>query len=1086
MTSNGTPALKMGTAFATEYAAELRMWGSRLAEGSGPIVAISRKAPRVLELGVREGLIPDSILNRVTSERGLHAMQAPNREPLKVCDDIVIVGSTFKRVGDIARELCGSNQVVGLPFARCTAADAQNLDFVREAAPVALSEDICSSFVLSEVAAFGFLDKPYDVEHPILYLDLESRATPEGVGRSLKGWAEQNGCGFYETPRQLADAGEQRVTHSAWTILLPRESESSSGGRIRKIRCYMNAPQSRLALVPIETRAGTLQEFEDSVRTLPTPLVDCWKSVNFSINEAESALSLTNRNRSALAWAAYLLDLDALGSTLCRLRLRLLEDALLAAPHTFYLDIFDIQLLTGVGSGEGIKTRVESFVNSVRFGADPAGEKATPWNVTAVIPEEYRIGYETALADLLEGVADPAEAMEAVFKAQHIGIELQSRANEPRNPRRLEFGVPLGYLGDTVESALGAGQDLDFHRALDSLIDSGVIVPRYLPQQLDGREVWCRTFRVGEALSIVRGHVAKECFKALSGVHHATELREVLTEKFLVLVCDLDGLFESPSLASTPEIRRHFHLYGARPSVVAGGRREWFVDWATRRRILHRVEREGEPMYSLDSRVRQYFRDDENPLTNGMRHRLAALARWTRAANEAEGLGGDFLVAITTVESMWAYRQAIEAEMSGWINHEMWGIAAALHALDDCVAEVSPKTKAHARSVLGHLANWIAQAKVKHALREALPMFIARADSVWAAESYEETATTWRNIIRAKWQQHSTRECQPRNIVIETLSPTVQVLSRFTSLLRNILSEFAGVTDERAISAKDSARKLVEAIETLPSHIRDNFKEAIAGIEAVTEAKDFGSAVSAIRKPASVIGDAAESVLSLYPDLSDEPIDPLRTGLFVLLWDVRGSANNETREELTRRIIEVNRSIQSSFRRRLIHFDAESTDDGNAAVCQDFETAISVAKAVVAGFAPFTVKMGCDTNADGMLCRGRSSKRLSGRAFEYAARMMAFFTEIKSPSQSWVPDLDRATRQPIAIPTEPPGVSYLLLSEKAHRLAVDGEYATLAQFFTRLLGSYRPRVYGAFRQDVYLRSFDPRSAAIQMSLLSES
>lgn len=1084
MQSSEQPVLRLRTAFASEYASALQIWGARLAEGTGPIVAISRKAPRILELGVREGLIPDSVLHRVTSERGLHAMlAAPSRDSLKVCDDIVIVGSTFKRVGEIASELCGNGQVTGLPFACSVSADAQNLEIVREAAPVALSDDTCSSFVLSEVAAFGFLDKPYDVEHPILYLDLDPRTAPESIARSLKLVAEHNGCAFYDTPRQLADADEQLVTHSAWTILLP--VDSSSSGRIRKVRCYMNATQSRLALVPIETRAGPLEEFENSVRTLPPTLVDCWKSVTFAVGESESSLALTNRSRSAVAWAGYLLDLDALGSTLCRLRLRLLGDELLLAPHTFNFDVFDIQLLTGIGSGEPIKTRLESFVNSVRFTAEPSADKSTAWQVGAVIPPEYCAGYEAALGDLLIGVVDPTEALEAIFKAQHVAVELKSRASEPRNPRRLEFGVPLSYLIEKVESVLGVGEDLELHRAIDSLIDSGVIVPRYLPQQLDGKEVWCRTFRVGEALSIVRGHVAKECFKALSGVHHTTELREVLTEKFLVLVCELEGLFQSPSLASTPDIRRYFHLYGARPGLIAGGRREWFVDWATRRRILRRSEHDGEPLYSLDPRAQQYFRDDENPLTNGMRYRLAAMARWTRAVSEAEGLGGEFLVAITTVESMWAYRRAIEAEISGWINHELWGIAAALHALDDCVSTFDSKTKAHAKTVLGHLANWIAQAKVKHNLRQALPGFIQRADVLWPKESYEETATTWRNIIRAKWQHHSTRGCQPQNIITETLNPTLLVLNRFTTLLRNIFSKFAGVPDERAVPIKDSALKLIEAIETLPSHIRDNFKEALGGVEAVSDATDLASAVNAVHKPASVIADAADSVLSLYPDLSDEPIDALRTGLFVLLWDVRGSTNNETREALTRRILEVNRSVQNSFRRRLIHFDAESTDDGNAAVCQDFETAMSLAKAVADGFAPFVVKMGCDTNADGMLCRGRSSKRLSGRAFEYAARMMAFFAEIKDPSQSWLPDLDPVTRQPYDNPREPQGISYLVVSEKAYRLALDGENAVLTQFSKKLQGSYRPRVYGAFRQDIYLRSFDPRSAAVQLPLIDE-
>jgi hypothetical protein len=1086
MKSNHQQALKLSTAFGCEYADALKIWGRRLADGVGPIIAISRKAPRILELGVREGLIPESVLHRVTTERGLHAMLSESiQNPVKVCDDIVIMGSTFRRVGEIAGELCGSDRVTGLPFARSISADSENLSIVKETAPVALSDDVCSSFVLSEVAAFGALDKPYDVEHPILRLDLVPHASPEIIASDLKAWSQKNGYAFYETPRQLLDPDGQVVTHSAWTILLSSPSNSKFH-RIHKIRCYMDPVSARLSFVPIATRAATLDEFEASVRRLPSSLVECWNLVTFGTGDSESNLALTNRGRSAVAWAGYLLDLDGLGSVLSRVRLTLLERKLLAAPQSFYFDIFDIQLLTGIGSGEQIKNRLETFVNSVRFSAEPSSSDAKGWQVRPVIPAEYETAYDQAVTDLLEGVVDVTEALEAIFKAQHVAIELESRANDPRNPRRLEFGVPLSYLVERVEAALGPGEELELHRALDSLIDSGVIVPRYLPQSIDGVEVWCRTFRVGEALSMVRGHVAKECFKALSGVHGAQELREVLTEKFFVLVCELEGLFKTPSLITAPDIRRYFHLYGARPGVLAGGRREWFIDWATRCRILQKTERDGEPFYSLDQRAPRYFRDEENPLTNEMRHRLAAIARWTRSANESPGLGGDFLVAITTVESEWAYRRALEAEISGWVNHESWGITAAVHALDDCAESLDAKTKSHTKTILGHLANWIAQAKAKHTLREALPSFVERSDSIWAANSYDEKAITWRNIVRPKWEAHSTRTSQPSNIVGETLNPTLMVLNRFTSLLRNIFSEFAGVEDTRAIPTKDSAQRVIQAIEELPTHIRDNFKEALQGIERVAEATDLETAVSEVHKPASVIADAADCVLSLYPDLSDEPLDPLRVGLFIVMWDVRGSTNAETREDLTRRIVEVNRSLQTSFRHRLIHFDAESTDDGNSAVCQDFETAMSVAKAVATGYAPFVVKIGCNTNLDGTLCRGRSTRRLSGRAFEYTARMMTFFSEIREPSQAWIPDMDVATHQPQSTPTEPKDVSYLIMSEAAYRFASEGEHPNLLRLLAKLPGTYRPRVYGAYSQIVYLESFDPRSAAIQLSLIGET
>src|SRR5207248_2543240 len=134
-----------------------------------------------------------------------------------------------------------------------------------------------------------------------------------------------------------------------------------------------------------------------------------------------------------------------------------------------------------------------------------------------------------------------------------------------------------------------------------------------------------------------------------------------------------------------------------------------------------------------------------------------------------------------------------------------------------------------------------------------------------------------------------------------------------------------------------------------------------------------------------IIADAAECVLAQYPDFSDEPMLPLRPGLYVLLWDLRASTFHENRDDLTRRIEAVNQSIQNSFHRRLFHFDPEATSDDNAAVCNDFETAIAVARTVFNGFSPGLVRIGCDSNADGTLSHGQTSKRLGGRAFEYTA-----------------------------------------------------------------------------------------------------
>ena len=1072
------------TEFGEEYAAALSAWGAVLAAGSGPIVAISRKAPRLLELGVREGLIPDAILHRVTSERGMGLMQLSTlTEPLKICDDIVIVGSTFCRISSVARELCGAERVVGLPFAVSSTAVAENMKIVRDSAPVTLANDICSSFVLSEVAAFGFLDKPYDIEHPIVAIDLDAHVEPHDVEDALEAFADANSLNLYATPRHLTDAKGHREQHFAWTLLFGATSSGARSGHIRKIRCYMDQTQSRLLLVPIQTGVGTLSEFQTQADGLPDLLLQCWQEIPRTSPQQDSDLAQTSRKRSIIAWASFLLELEGLHSVLGRLRVALLDRDLVSRRGGFYFDAYDLQLLTGVGSVESIKARLESFVNSTKFGQPRATVARKLRSLHPVIPEIYTQTYQAVLTDMLEGAACVAEVLKAIFKAQHLEVELKTRESEPQNPRRLEFGVPFSYLADEVEKALGSGDERELHEALDALIDSGIIVPRYLSQEIDGEEVWFRSFRAGEALANVRSHVARECFKALSGVFGKSELRELLTEKFLVLVCDVDGLFQSPSLASSPEIQRAFHLYGARPQVVAGGRAEWFVDWAQRRRVLRKSGHHEDPLYSLDPRSNDYFRDDENPLSHPMRHEVAALARWTKAAHDADGLGNDFLIAITTVESTWAYRRALEAEITGWTHHVTWGIAPALHALDDCQTNGNTATKQRAKTALENLANWIAQARVKHQLRTEVSGLLERADKKWSVDSYEENASTWRNIVRPKLENRRARACSPPNVIEETLVPTLNVLGRLTSLLRNIFSQFCAMPDERAIPVNESASELTAALNALPSQLRDSFAGAIEVVEKVGASTNLTAALPPLHKAVGLIADAADWVLMLHPDMTDEPLDPLRPGLFVLLWDVRGSTTNETRAELTRKVMEVNRSVGNSFKRRLVQFDMDSTDDGNAAVCQDFDTAMAVAEVVAAGYAPFTVKMGCDTNADGMLCRSRVSRRLSGRAYEYAARMMSFYSEIKAIPTSWLGEKGENTGL-VTIPAEPEKKSYLLISEPAYRAAEEQPKSEeLLRPLAPLTGWYRPRVHGAYKRRVWIRKFDPHATAIQLNLI---
>src|SRR5690349_19441777 len=105
------------TAFAQQHEQALRLWGTMLLDGESPIVAISRKAPRLLELALREGLLPPALLSRITTERALAVRDlCGDAKSIVLCDDLVIVGSTFGRLADVIGALEGGKHVEGVPF----------------------------------------------------------------------------------------------------------------------------------------------------------------------------------------------------------------------------------------------------------------------------------------------------------------------------------------------------------------------------------------------------------------------------------------------------------------------------------------------------------------------------------------------------------------------------------------------------------------------------------------------------------------------------------------------------------------------------------------------------------------------------------------------------------------------------------------------------------------------------------------------------------------------------------------------------------------------------------------------------------
>lgn len=580
------------TAFAKQYADDLKSWEKNRLQGQSTIVAIARKAPRLIELAVREGVLDAAILSRVTTEHGF-LFQVPET-PL-LCDDIIIHGSTFERVRDL---VCAHSQIdhATLPQFPFAVADGVRERLPEVSGQIQLRKDDSTFFVGAEIASFAILGKPYEVDHPILFLKMKDGVAVEKLKDCFEVLAQRQGFGFFATPRHWV-TGENSVEAShVWTITVPSKDPGRDAISLRKIRCYFDSERRGLVVVPISPRANTHTKLGEEVRRIPT-IRPSWELAAEALRSNTSNDRLKGNDdfqreceRSGVIFANFLLELVDLGPAIVVIRDCLSRAGLLAdSGQGLQLDPFDLQMLVGRELAFSVTKQLGSFVASE--------ELAVEWDIKfhdfplkPQIRPSYKKAYDAAKRALLEGCETIAEGVEAEFRAQHMAIEVPGRKPISNDKDRLEFGIPFSGLLDAART-VAVLQSLPFdpqevHRAQDAFVDAGTIVPRFLCTRFNEEDIWWRSFRVGEG----QGPALKKesAFYVSARMLYddmPDRLRGASVERFLAEVFASDAL--RADMCAGP-------VFGV-PEGLAQG--EW-AEWTVRKGILKKVVRGDETYYA--------------------------------------------------------------------------------------------------------------------------------------------------------------------------------------------------------------------------------------------------------------------------------------------------------------------------------------------------------------------------------------------------------------------------------------------------------------------------------------------------------
>jgi hypothetical protein len=551
--------------FANLYRQQLQSWANELqaycddSDLDTLIVAISRKGPRLIELLVHEGFLPQSFKNRVISELALPFVTDCQRRLLLV-DDSVSHGTTFLKIRQLASQILPSSELISLPFAigkeissNCKAEITNYF--------LSLDRSEIAPFVNNEALAFHFLGKPFDLEHPICCIE-GGFSSKDELMLLLQRVAEKMNAEIIPLETQVPSSSAP-LTKYSWTLLFNSNSNipSITEPAFCKVRFSVQPGTSKLYLTAMQPISIALQDdYLNKIKNaLPRQLSSLWDDIHSSAEDRKEKLyqGLEKEEfqqqiddaftRSICMWASHLNSFLLLSNVK-----KVLEETYLAAvpdKRITFSQSFedDLRYLIGRDFTPSASRILQDFWSDSDYVNNHTIQPFI-WDYSSaneeeiIMPAPYKGKYSEGLNSLkkqFEGQegCDIETALRGILYAQHL-VEVASRKSPNNNHNRLDFGVTYKGLEEEVKSLVKRPiVSRDFNYYLDKLIDEGCIVPRYINMSIDTNPFWVRAFRGGESPSEKRKDFLRKTFTLLEQNLRDFSMpvsRQVLEELFAI------------------------------------------------------------------------------------------------------------------------------------------------------------------------------------------------------------------------------------------------------------------------------------------------------------------------------------------------------------------------------------------------------------------------------------------------------------------------------------------------------------------------------------------------------------------------
>jgi len=1014
-----TPSNTSADAFRASYFDALGAYASRFSEPADLIVAVPRKAPRLLELIHESAELPDIPLELVISDRALPFIPRSELAESRVIltDDTVIYGSTFAGALQTLEDSGARVRPEVLGLSRSANSEvASRLDRV----PLRLNESQVHSLIDLEIQAFGSLEVPYDIDHPIVGFELQDDVASicdqltasHSTVESTRGWQSEN---------------QMRV----FTVSIPagiasQHSLASHQLGPRKLRIFIDEKRQTVRVVGLFCLAMRESELADVTlfSTSSDSIAEAWSDASSTVERA--GWSGHHRFRALVGTAHYLASVEVISRWLASDECPFTIGALCLRP-------FDLHLLFGHQLGDRMKALLERALvegfdptpsSDEKFAFDPNEES------NAILAGPLGEDFDVALREYLAFTHpdDPGDRSHALFNAQRKVYDTHTRLPGDPDPERLLqslVAIPaVTTLLNRYDCNLTAEQ---FDRWCDLAIDGGSIVPYYHPSASQ-HDLWVRCVRAGER----RNEKLKYWVHGL--VADATEQLKLLGKPNL-------SWFIAEKTAATvaacleAEIRNELRKtvksgrdeFGARAMLPEVEHEPWLLDWADGAGVIRRDRRSASTYVEPTAHFTDLFPESGNTVASSLRTSTSVVVSAFIALQDA--LKGDArdkaILAISTCASEEEFLVSISTELDVWLNNSRFGASGL--AVDVRGAQRLSKGELEALGKrLGSSAGALRQTESKRAAFKSRKDIRAELDSLFSSDpKLAPYSLGWKNYLRLRIDEFESSGGEAgRFLVLAAL-----IGRRAMAVVRSVLHERDLVPAEGDHTVDDH----VDKFNTLLAQAKgEGMGARLPGPVTVEEFdQDLDGALARSSELMLEVESYIDHVWHAHGHAeSGLTLERVEDDYAILMWDLRESSTADPAAigELIHQANEVAVDIVAKEGGKGFH---ESQDDGSCAVFPTVAAAIRVFDGLRTVFEARgkQIRGAIESTIDAdKLQRNKITGEFNGKPYQLTARALAAFKEAKSASPPPEFVMDDGSSGELSPPAK---ASYLNLTRRA-------------------------------------------------------